>query len=74
MSALLARVTSNRIWQYHFGRGLVATQENLGYSGSPPTHPALLDELARTLIASGWSAKALHRLIMNSSAYRQSGT
>ena len=73
VSALLARVTSNRIWQHHFGRGLVATQENLGSSGLPPTHPALLDELARTLVASGWSAKALHRLIMNSSAYRQSG-
>ncbi|SIO64949.1 Planctomycete cytochrome C [Singulisphaera sp. GP187] len=70
-SALLARVTANRIWQYHFGVGLVATPENLGYSGSPPTHPALLDELARILVDSGWSAKALHRLIVTSNAYRQ---
>jgi hypothetical protein len=70
-SALLARVTANRIWQQHFGTGLVATPENLGYSGATPSHPALLDELARTLIESGWKAKALHRLIMNSAAYRQ---
>ncbi|WP_406696778.1 PSD1 and planctomycete cytochrome C domain-containing protein [Singulisphaera sp. Ch08] len=73
-SALLARVTANRIWQYHFGVGLVATPENLGYSGSPPSHSALLEELARTLVASGWSAKALNRLIMNSRAYRQVST
>lgn len=72
-STLLARVTANRVWQYHFGTGLVATAENLGYSGSPPSHPALLDHLARALIEGGWSAKALHREVMNSAAYRQSG-
>src|SRR5262249_41277099 len=54
-AALLARVTANRIWQHHFGTGLVATPENLGYSGSPPANAALLEELAFTLVESGWS-------------------
>jgi hypothetical protein len=72
VSALLARVTVNRIWQYHFGTGLVATPENFGYSGAPPSHPELLEELALGLVESGWSAKALHRLIVSSAAYRQS--
>ncbi len=71
-SALLARVLVNRIWQHHFGDGLVATSDNLGYSGSPPTHPELLDFLADELARSGWSAKALHRLIVSSTVYRQS--
>ena len=71
-SALLARVTVNRIWQYHFGTGLVTTPENLGYSGSPPSHPALLDYLAWGLVDGGWSIKALHRQVMDSAAYRQS--
>ena len=71
-AALLARVLANRIWQHHFGTGLAATSDNLGYSGSPPTHPELLEFLADELVRSGWSAKALHRLILTSSVYRQS--
>jgi hypothetical protein len=71
-AVLLARVTANRIWQHHFGTGLVATPENLGYSGSPPSHPALLDYLAQSLVDGGWSLKSLHRQILNSAAYRQS--
>ena len=73
-AALLARVLANRIWQHHFGTGLVATSDNLGYTGSPPTHPELLEFLADELVQSGWSAKALHRLILTSSVYRQSST
>jgi mono/diheme cytochrome c family protein len=72
-AALLARVLANRIWQGHFGVGLVATPENLGYSGTPPTNPELLEFLASELARSGWSAKALHRQILLSMAYRQSG-
>jgi hypothetical protein len=71
-SALLARVLANRFWQYHFGTGLAATSDNLGYSGSPPTHPELLDFLAFELEHSNWSSKTLHRLIVESSVYRQS--
>jgi hypothetical protein len=71
-SALLARVLTNRIWQHHFGTGLCATSDNLGYTGSPPTHPALLEYLASELVRSGWSAKALHRLILASAAWQQS--
>jgi hypothetical protein len=71
-AALLARVLANRIWQHHFGTGLVATSDNLGYTGSSPTHPELLEFLADTLVQSRWSAKALHRLIVTSSVYRQS--
>jgi hypothetical protein len=74
VSALLARVTVNRIWQQHFGTGLVATPENLGYTGAPPSHPALLEYLAQRFVESGWSTKALHRLIVSSTAYRQSST
>jgi hypothetical protein len=70
-AALLARVLANRIWQHHFGTGLAATSDNLGYTGSPPTHPELLEFLAAELARSGWSAKALHRLIVRSSVYRQ---
>ena len=73
-AALLARVTANRIWQGHFGVGLVATPENLGYSGSPPSNPELLEFLAFELAEQGWSAKTLHRLILNSAAYRQTST
>lgn len=73
-STLLARVTVNRLWQSHFGIGLVATPENLGYSGSLPSNPALLDHLVRSLIDGGWSVKSLHRQVMNSAAYRQSST
>ena len=71
-AALLARTLANRIWQHHFGSGLVATSDNLGYSGSPPSHPDLLEFLAAELVSSGWSPKALHRLILTSSVYRQS--
>ncbi len=71
-AALLARVTVNRWWQHHFGTGIVATPDNFGYSGSPPTHPELLDYLAGEFISRGWSAKAMHRLILNSATYRQS--
>ncbi len=63
---------ANRIWQHHFGTGLVATSDNLGYTGSPPSHPALLEYLAAELVRSGWSARALHRLILNSAVWRQS--
>lgn len=71
-AALLARVLANRIWQNHFGTGLVITTENLGYSGSPPTNPELLEFLAAELARQGWRPKALHRLILMSSVYRQS--
>jgi Protein of unknown function (DUF1553)/Protein of unknown function (DUF1549) len=69
---LFARVMVNRIWQHHFGAGLVATSENLGQSGARPSHPQLLDYLATEFIRSGWSIKAMHRLILSSAAYRQS--
>jgi hypothetical protein len=71
-AALLARVLANRIWQHHFGTGLASTSDNLGYTGSPPTHPALLEYLADELARSGWSTKALHRLILRSAVWRQS--
>ena len=71
-AALLARVLANRIWQDHFGTGLAATPENLGYTGTPPSHPELLEFLAAELARSGWSARAMHRMIVTSTAYRQS--
>ncbi|MSR56716.1 MAG: DUF1553 domain-containing protein [Planctomycetaceae bacterium] len=70
-ASLMARVQVNRIWQQHFGTGIVATPENFGFSGAPPSHPDLLDWLAAEFIRSGWSVKAIHRLILNSAAYRQ---
>jgi mono/diheme cytochrome c family protein len=69
---LTARVAVNALWQQLFGRGLVATSENFGLQGEPPTHPELLDWLATEFTATGWSRKALIRTIVNSSAYRQS--
>src|SRR5262249_27649364 len=69
---LTARVAVNRIWQHHFGTGLVKTAENSGIQGEPPSHPELLDWLATELIRSGWDVKALHRLIVTSATYRQS--
>ncbi len=69
---LTARVAVNRIWQGHFGVGLVATPNDFGYSGARPTHPDLLDWLAVELVDRGWSLKAIHRLLVTSAAYRQS--
>jgi mono/diheme cytochrome c family protein/cytochrome c553 len=69
---LTARVMVNRIWQHHFGRGLVASSSNFGALGEPPSHPELLDWLAHRFVASGWSLKALHREILLSSVYQQS--
>jgi hypothetical protein len=69
---LVARVLVNRLWQHHFGRGIVRSPNDFGYRGSPPTHPELLDWLAGELVAGGWSLKAMHRLIVTSSAYRMS--
>jgi len=70
---LLARVIVNRLWQHHFGRGIVATPNDFGVQGTRPTHPELLDGLARELIDSGWKLKALHKRMMLSAAYMQSG-
>jgi hypothetical protein len=69
---LFARVMVNRVWQHHFGVGLVSTPDNLGRSGAKPSHPELLDYLATEFVRGGWSLKALHRLILTSAAYRQS--
>jgi hypothetical protein len=66
---LTARVMANRVWQWHFGRGLVATPSNFGLRGTAPDHPELLDYLASRLVESGWSLKALHREIMTSRTY-----
>ena len=71
---LLARVIVNRLWHHHFGRGLVKTSNDFGKLGSLPSHPRLLDHLARQFIAGGWKLKPIHRLIMSSAVYRQSGT
>lgn len=70
---LLARVIVNRLWQHHFGRGLVATPSDFGATGDAPTHPELLDWLARSLLDHGWRLQPLHRLIMTSATYRQRG-
>jgi hypothetical protein len=71
---LFARVMVNRVWQQHFGVGLVTTPDNFGQSGARPSHPELLDYLAVEFNRSGWSVKALHRLILKSAVYRQVGT
>jgi len=69
---LTARVMVNRIWQYHFGTGIVATPSDFGVNGERPTHPELLDWLSHEFIESGWSVKAMHKLILTSATYRQS--
>ncbi len=69
---LTARVMANRIFQYHFGRGIVRSPNNFGLQGDKPTHPELLDYLATQFIDSGWRVKTMHRLIMTSNAYRMS--
>ncbi len=67
---LTSRVMTNRIWQWHFGEGLVRTPDNFGKMGERPSHPELLDFLAREFVKNGWSIKSMHRLIMLSSAYQ----
>lgn len=69
---LTARVMVNRIWEYHLGRGIVATPNDFGRMGARPTHPELLDWLANEFVASGWSVRHIHRLILMSATYRQS--
>ena len=69
---LTTRVIANRVWQYHFGRGIVRSPNNFGIQGDKPTHPELLDWLASELVKDGWKLKPLHQLIMTSNAYRMS--
>jgi hypothetical protein len=69
---LTARVMVNRMWQYHFGRGIVRTSSNFGFQGSKPTHPELLDWLSSELVSNGWKLKPIHKLILMSSTYRMS--
>lgn len=69
---LTARVMANRLWQWHFGKGLVTTPSDFGTRGAPPTHPELLDWLAAEFMDSGWSVKHIQRLIMTSATYRMS--
>lgn len=69
---LATRSIVNRVWQYHFGQGLAENSNNFGKMGKKPTHPELLDWLARRFVDEGWSLKAMHRLIMTSETYRRS--
>ncbi len=69
---LTARVMANRVWQYHFGRGIVSSSNNFGAQGRPPTHPDLLDWLASEFVRDGWRLKSLHKLILMSKTYRMS--
>src|SRR5262249_43084246 len=69
---LTARVMVNRLWQHHFGKGLVTTPSNVGLRGEPPAHRELLDWLAGRFLESGWSVKAMHRLILSSRTYQLS--
>ncbi len=68
---LTARVIVNRLWHHHFGRGIVATTDDFGHMGQLPTHPELLDYMASELVAKNWSLKAMHKLILTSSTYKQ---
>ena len=70
---LAARVIVNRLWHHHFGRGIVGTPNDFGTQGDPPSHPELLEWLAQRLVENRWSLKSIHRLIVTSAAYRQSG-
>jgi hypothetical protein len=70
-NTLTSRVIVNRVWQWHFGRGLVATANNFGKMGRRPTHPELLDWLATWFVEHGWSIKKLHKLVMTSATYQQ---
>jgi hypothetical protein len=72
--ALLARVIVNRVWQHHFGQGLVRTVNDFGARCDPPTHPELLEWLSHEFVKGGWKLKPLHRLILNSSSYLQGTT
>jgi mono/diheme cytochrome c family protein len=72
LNPLPARVMVNRMWHYHFGRGIVATPSDFGFNGGVPSHPELLDWLASAYIAAGWRQKPIHRLIVMSAVYRQS--
>src|SRR5207249_9431719 len=67
---LTARVLVNRVWYWHFGRGIAATPGNFGKMGSPPSHPELLDWLATEFMRQGWSIKQMHCVIMNSETYK----
>ena len=71
---LTPRVMANRIWLWHFGQALAGNPNNFGVNGKKPTHPELLDWLAATFVESGWSVKAMHRLVMTSEAYRRAST
>ena len=71
---MTARVMANRIWQYHFGRGIVRTSSDFGFQGSPPTHPELLDWLAAEFVEKKWSIKEMHRLMMRSSTYQMASS
>jgi hypothetical protein len=71
---LTARVMVNRLWQHHFGHGLVRSSNSFGFRGDSPTHPELLDWLAADFVSGGWTLKRLHRLILNSATWRQSSS
>ena len=71
---MTARVMANRLWQHHFGRGIVRSSNNFGFIGEKPTHPDLLNWLANELVAGGWKLKRVHKLIMMSNTYRMSSS
>jgi len=71
---MTARVMANRVWQFHFGRGIIRSSNNFGQLGSPPTHPELLDYLAAQFTQNGWKLKTLHKIIMTSRTYQMSSS